>query len=61
MITQELVNSILLDWPELNVLYATSDNRLFIRHEEALLHTEGKLDENTIPLTDKTIVEWYEE
>lgn len=42
-----------------NSLFSTSDNRVFIRHEEGLLHTKGKLDENTKPLMDKTIIEWF--
>lgn len=40
-------------------LYSTSDGRIFIRHEEALLHTDGKLDEGTKPLSDKEIKIWF--
>lgn len=39
-------------------LYSTSDGRIFIRHEEASLHTEGKLD-GTKPLNDKEVKIWY--
>jgi len=61
MLTQEKLNNIFEQWPELNSIYSTSDDRLFIRYEEAILHTEGKLDENTLPLNDKAITEWFEE
>ena len=44
---------------QLNVIYCTTDDRCFIRHGEAQKHSEGKLDEGTEPLTDKTITEWY--
>jgi len=46
---------------QLSVIYSTSDDRVFIRYEEALRHTEGKLDPNTQPLEDKKIIEWFEE
>jgi hypothetical protein len=47
---------------QLDVLYSTSDDRVFIRYyEEAVAHTEGRLDDNTQPLLDKTIIEWYPE
>jgi hypothetical protein len=44
---------------QLNVLFNTSDGRMFIRHEEALKHIDGKLDRNTKPLENKIITEWY--
>jgi hypothetical protein len=44
---------------QLNVLFNTSDGRMFIRHEEALRHIYGKLDKNTKPLENKIITEWY--
>lgn len=44
---------------QVDVLYSTSDNRVFIRHEEAVRHTNGELDPNTAPLEDKTIETWY--
>lgn len=40
-------------------LYSTSDGRIFIRYKEALLHTDGKLDEGTKPLNDKEVKIWY--
>ena len=46
---------------QLDVIYATSDGRAFVRIEEAEKHAEGKLDENTLPLSDKTITTWYPE
>jgi len=44
---------------QLDKIYSTSDNRTFIRYEEAKLHTEGRLQPNGIPLEDETILEWY--
>ena len=46
---------------QLDTLYSTSDDRVFIRYEEAKLHTEGKLDPNTLPLEDEKIIQWFEE
>lgn len=46
---------------QVEVLYSTSDERVFLRHSEARLHTEGLLDENTKPLDDKEIKHWYRE
>lgn len=46
---------------QLNEIFVTSDNRSFIRHKEALLHSQGKLDVNTEPLSDTTIITWYPE
>ena len=45
---------------QLNELYTTSDDRVFIRLTEAISHTEGKLDENTQPLSDTTIKMWQD-
>ena len=61
--TQELINKYFKGdlGRQLNVIYSTSDDRVFIRYEEALKHTEGKLDPNTQPLEDKKIIEWFEE
>lgn len=42
-----------------DMLYSTSDERVFIRYGEALLHTMGSLDKNTKPLSDKTIHTWF--
>ena len=43
-----------------NSLFSTSDNRIFIRLQEAIAHSKGELGEG-IPLEDTTIYEWYEE
>ena len=43
---------------QLDVIYETSDGKVFIRYSEAESHTEGKLD-NTEPLQDKNITDWY--
>lgn len=43
-----------------NSLFSTSDNRIFIRLQEAIAHSKGELSEG-IPLEDTTIYEWYEE
>lgn len=60
--TQEKANKIFNSdlGQQLDVIYATSDDRVFIRHKEAVLHTEGKLDGRP-PLEDKTITDWYPE
>lgn len=61
--TQEKANKIFATslGEQLNVIYVTSDDRAFVRHEEAVKHTNGELDPNTQPLEDKTITEWYPE
>ena len=43
------------------MLFSTSDNRVFIREEEALQHVDGKRDLGTKPLADKTILTWCDE
>ncbi len=60
MLTQEKLNKVFEKWPELNSIFSTSDDRLFTVYSDAGLHTEGQLD-NTEPLEDKTITEWFEE
>ena len=42
-------------------IFVTSDERVFIRHEEALSHANGTLDKDTLPLADKNVVEWFPE
>jgi hypothetical protein len=61
--TQEHINKIFLGdlGQQLNSIFTTSDDRCFIRYEEAKAHTEGKLDPDTLPLDDKTIIEWWDE
>lgn len=46
---------------QLGEIFVTSDDRAFIRYEEALKHSNGELDANTKPLADKKIEEWYPE
>jgi len=41
-------------------VYTTSDDRIHTKYEDALKHREGELDENTKPLADKTITQWFE-
>ncbi len=59
--TQEIINKVFESklGQQCNSLFSTSDDRIFIRYEECKLHIGGKLDENTKPLKDKTIIEWY--
>lgn len=61
--TQELANKIFNTdlGQQLDSIFSTSDDRVFIRFKEALKHINGQLDENTIPLLDKTITEWFPE
>jgi len=62
--TQERINKYFQSslGQQLDILYSTSDDRVFIRyHEEAVKHTEGLLDHGTAPLVDKTIETWYPE
>ncbi len=42
----------------LDMVYVTSDDRVFIRFEEAFKHTNGELD-GTKPLENKEIEEWF--
>lgn len=44
---------------QLDEIFSTSDDRVFIRYDEAVLHTNGSLDMFTEPLKDKTILTWY--
>ena len=47
---------------QLDVIYVTSDDRVFVRYEEALKHSNGELDPAfPNPLSDKKIEEWYPE
>lgn len=61
--TQERMNKVFETGlgEQCNSLFTTSDDKILIRFEEALLHTQGKLDKNTKPLVDKTIIEWFPE
>ena len=42
-----------------NELFSTSDDRVFIRYEEAVMHANGELDPDTKPLEDKFVMDWY--
>lgn len=46
---------------QLDTLFSTSDNRVFVRKEEAIAHANGKLDKNTLPLKDKSVYQWFDE
>lgn len=46
---------------QLDVIYVTSDDRVFTRYGEAMAHVDGNLDPNTNPLEDRTITEWFPE
>jgi len=46
---------------QLDGIYSTSDNRVFIRKQEAIAHTEGRLDEHCVALKDNTVLLWFEE
>ena len=46
---------------QLNVIYVTSDDRPFIRHQEAQSHTLEMLSGSTENFVDTTITEWYPE
>ena len=61
--TQEIINKYFSSslGEQCNNLFSTSDDRVFIRYEEALSHSNGTLDDNTRPLKDKTIIEWFNE
>lgn len=45
---------------QLNEIFVTSDDRVFVRYSEAEAHANGTLD-GAPPLEDKTITEWYPE
>lgn len=61
--TQEQANKIFATelGQQLNKIFVTSDDKPFIRYEEALKHSNGELDEGTRPLTNKSITVWYNE
>jgi hypothetical protein len=61
--TQEQVDKIFATsiGQQLNVIYVTSDDKAFIRHQEAVLHTNEMLNANPTEFVDTTITEWYPE
>lgn len=46
---------------QLSVIFSTSDDQVFIRHEEALAHTNQMANANPESFVDTTIEEWYRE
>ncbi len=61
--TQEKANKIFETelGQQLNVIYATSDDKPFIRYSEAAQHAKEGLDRYGNPLLDKSVTEWYPE
>ncbi len=59
--TQEKANQIFATelGQQLNVIYVTSDDKSFIRHEEAVIHTNEMLNADPETFVDTTITEWY--
>ena len=59
--TQEKANRIFASdlGRQLSVIYVTSDDRVFIRREEAALHTNELLNADPERFVDTTITEWY--
>ncbi len=60
--TQEQANK-LFNSPlgqQLDVIYSTSDDRVFIRYEEAISHTQGMLDGGSKPLENTEVLPWYQ-
>lgn len=61
--TQEKANKI-FETPlgqQINVIYVTSDDKAFIRYEEAVLHTNVILNAEPQNFVDTSITEWYPE
>jgi hypothetical protein len=58
--TQSEINKFFLTdiGQNLESVFVTSDDRVFVRFSEAYRHTIGKLDPNTEPLSDQRIFEW---
>jgi hypothetical protein len=46
---------------QLEVIYTTSDDKVFVRYEEALLHTNDMLNGDPENFVDTKITEWYNE
>lgn len=44
---------------QLDELYSTSDDMVFIRYEEALKHTKGELNPDSKSLKNDLITTWY--
>lgn len=63
IMTQEKANQIFATelGQQLSVIYVTSDDKVFIRHKEAVLHTSDLLNANPEGFVDTSITEWYED
>lgn len=61
--TQEKANKIFATelGQQLDVIYVTSDDQVFIRYEEAVLHTNELLNADPENFVDTSITEWYSE
>ncbi len=61
--TQEKANKIFATelGQQLDVIYVTSDDQVFIRYEEAVLHTNELLNADPENFVDTSITEWYPE
>ena len=61
--TQEKANEIFFSelGQQLGVIYVTSDDKPFIRYDEALVHTNMLLNANPETFIDTSITEWYPE
>jgi hypothetical protein len=61
--TQEIANKIFKTdiGIQLDVIYVTSDEKVFIRKYEALLHTNDMLNGDPENFVDTSITEWYNE
>ena len=61
--TQERANEIFATslGQQLSVIYVTSDDKPFIRYDEALAHTNLLLNANPEEFVDTSITEWYPE
>ena len=59
--TQELINKLFDTDIGLQVLemYSTSDDRVFIRRDEAIAHAKGELEANSKPLDNQIIHIWH--
>ena len=61
--TQEIANEIFSTelGQQLDVIFVTSDDYIFIRYEEALFHTNEMLNAEPENFIDTTITEFYPE
>ena len=59
--TQEVVNKFFETelGQQLDVIYVTSDDQVFIRYEEAALHTNDLLNAEPENFVDTEITKWY--